>query len=209
MKKILLVCAAVGFAFYSAKAADFLVSIVGFAYDQPSLTVNVGDVVTIQAGALHPLIQVSQATWNANGSTPLPGGFSSTTNFQLTITSAMAGTTIYYVCGNHVLSAGMKGQINVNLAAGINENRVRDYNFTVFPSPVTAGSWLNMSVKKAGRVTVSVYDLNGRLVSNPVNMTMQAGETNIPFDVAGLQKGTYILLMRTTAGDMRKRILVQ
>jgi plastocyanin len=211
MKKILLVCAAMGFSFSSSFAANVPVNIVGFTYSPATVVVNVGDVVTFSGDfTFHPTLQVSQATWNANGTTALPGGFSYTSgNSQaLTITAAMAGTTIYYLCTVHVLS-GMKGQISVNVAASVRENQVRDFNFTVFPNPVTVGSWLNMSIKKAGRVTVSVYDLQGRIVDNPVNTIMQAGETTIPFDAARLQKGTYILLMRTSAGDMRKRILVQ
>jgi plastocyanin len=211
MKKILLLCAAIGFIFSSANSADVNITINGFAYSPATVVVNVGDNVIFNGNfGFHPTLQVSQATWNANGTTPLAGGFSYTTGTSQTlpITAAMAGTTIYYLCTVHVLS-GMKGQISVNVAAGVRENQVRDFNFTVFPTPVTAGSWLNMSIKKAGRVTVSVYDLHGRLVGNPVNTVMQAGETTIPFDAAKLQKGTYILLMRTAGGDMRKRILVQ
>jgi plastocyanin len=194
--------------FGPVKAAVFNINIVGFSYDPPVITVNAGDVVNIQAGASHPLVQVSEATWNANGNTQLPGGFSSTSNFQLTITAGMAGTTIYFVCANHVLS-GMKGRIIVNLAAGIRENSVREFNFTVYPNPVTENSLLNISTKKAGKLTITLYDLYGRAVAHFVDMNMQPGETTIPFKAHNLLKGNYLLQMRTVSGTLHKQIIVQ
>lgn len=209
MKKNLLLCFTAALFTLHSFATNFNVTISGFAYTNNDLIVNVGDVVTIEAAPLHPLVQVSQATWNANGSTPLPGGFSSTTNFVLTITAAMAGTTIYYVCSNHVLSSGMKGKITVNLAASVRENSVRDFNFTVFPNPVTADSWINISTKKAGKISVTVFDMQGKIIKQMVNTNLLAGEINLRFDAALLQKGNYVVMMRTTEGIMRKQILVQ
>ncbi|MBX9783157.1 MAG: T9SS type A sorting domain-containing protein [Chitinophagaceae bacterium] len=58
----------------------------------------------------------------------------------------------------------MKGSITVNVIASVTENQKRDFNFTVFPNPVTSNSWLNISTKNAGMASLTLYDLNGRLV---------------------------------------------
>ena len=43
----------------SMKATSYTVSISGFAYSPSTLTVTVGDVVTISASGTHPLAEVS------------------------------------------------------------------------------------------------------------------------------------------------------
>jgi hypothetical protein len=55
---------------------------------------------------------VSQATWNANGTTPLPGGFSVPFGGGMVLPSQLGIGTHYYVCQAHV-SFGMKGKIIV------------------------------------------------------------------------------------------------
>jgi len=194
--------------FLNASAANFNITINGFSYVLDNITVNVGDQVTIEASSFHPLLQVSQATWNANGTTPLSGGFNSTSNFTFTITAPMGGTTLYYVCSNHA-SSGMKGQINVNVAAGIPENSIRDFNFTVYPNPIMADAWINVSVKKAGRISIVMHDMQGRIIQHIVGMNVKAGEITLPLDASRLQKGIYILNMRTTEGMIRKVIVIQ
>jgi plastocyanin len=205
MKQLLVLFIMCGL-FSSAKAAQFNVNISGQSYSPATLTVNVGDVVIIQASDFHPLIQVSLANWNANNA--VQEGFGATSDFTLTITAAMAGTTIYYGCSAH-FGSGMKGQINVNVVSGINENQIRPFNFTVYPNPVTADSWMNVSVKSAGRISITVYDLNGRIINHLLEQQVKAGEFTIPFPVNSLQKGTYIIQMRTAKERLEKQILVR
>ena len=205
MKQLLVLFIMCGL-FSSVKAAQVNINISGFSYSPDLVTVNVGDVVIIQANSTHPLIQVSQANWNANNA--VQEGFGASSDFTLTITTAMAGTTIYYGCSAHI-SGGMKGQIVVNVVSGINENQIRPFNFTVYPNPVTADSWMNVSVKSAGRISITLYDLNGRTISHLIDQQVKAGEFTIPFPVNGLQKGTYIIQMRTTKEQLKKQILIR
>lgn len=208
MRQILLFLSLLFLLTNTGKAENFNIAISGTSYSPSTLTVNVGDVVTIEASDFHPLVQVSQSTWNAGSSAALSGGFSSTTSFNLTITAAMAGTTIFYVCSNHVAS-GMKGQIDVNVVSGITENKVQDFNFTLYPNPVLSDALLNISAKKAGRISFMIYDMNGKIITRFADMQMQPGEITVPFVTPALQKGVYILQMRTSQGMMRKRILIQ
>jgi len=61
--------------FFGMNAATFSVNISGFSYSPASLTVAVGDVITIQASGTHPLVQVDGATWNAGGTSSVTGGW--------------------------------------------------------------------------------------------------------------------------------------
>lgn len=207
MKKILLLLTTVFLLFATVNATTYTINIVGLSYSPATLTVNVGDLVTIEATDFHPLVQVSQDSWNAGDNTQVSGGFSSTSNYTITITPELAGTTIYYLCSNHALS-GMKGIINVNVVANIQENKLKDFNFTVYPNPIQSASWINMSVKKASKVNLTVYDLNGKVLYQLGNYNMTQGETTVPLDASRLQKGNYILQMRTDQGVLRKQILV-
>jgi plastocyanin len=211
MKKTLLILLACFTTAFAAKSADITITVTNFSYTSDNVTVNVGDNV-IFSGSLsfHPTVQVDQTTWTTNGTTPMPGGFSYTsgTSATLTITPGMSGTTIYYVCTNHVFSSGMKGRINVNVIASVSDNRIRDFNFTVFPNPVSDNSIINISTKKATRTTITVFDMNGRQVQQMLDMNVQAGEITLPFKAGTLQKGTYILMMRTAMGNLQKQIFV-
>jgi hypothetical protein len=50
---------------FITKATTYTVNINGLSYSQSTLTVYIGDVITIQANSSHPLIEVDQATWTA------------------------------------------------------------------------------------------------------------------------------------------------
>ena len=191
----------------TVSATTFNIDINGFTYSPDNLIVNVGDVVIIEAQSFHPLQQVNQANWDNNDNTPLAGGFSSTSPLTLTITAGMAGSTIYFVCAAHV-GLGMKGKISVNVTSSVSDNRLLDYNFTVFPNPVTSNSWLNISTKKSSKVSITLYDITGKAVHNLADMNMQAGELTIPLKASLLQKGIYLIKMQTNMGSLQKQIVV-
>jgi plastocyanin len=211
MKKALLILFTSLTSAFAAKSADITITIGNFFYNSDNVTVNVGDNVIFSGNlTFHPTVQVSQITWTTNDNTPMPGGFSYTSgnSATLTITPGMSGTTIYYVCTNHVLSSSMKGRINVNVIASVSENRIKDFNFTVFPNPASDNSFINISTKQATRTTITVFDMNGRQVQQLLDMNLKAGELTLPFKAGSLQKGTYILLMRTNEGTLKKQILI-
>jgi len=90
----------------------FINGIAGWGYVPSTLSANVGDTINISANTSHPLIQVDSSTWQANGTTPLNGGWGTkTTDYSFVITQA---EDIYYVCQFHVSSMNMKGMISVS-----------------------------------------------------------------------------------------------
>jgi plastocyanin len=81
----------------------------GFSFSPSLLTINAGDTVRFQLDTIHNAVEVSQATWNANGNTP-NGGFS--VGFGGGDVLFTTPGTYYYVCQPHA-GSGMKGRIVV------------------------------------------------------------------------------------------------
>ncbi len=105
--------------FVVGKAATYTVNISGFTYSPATLTVNIGDVVTIQANSSHPLIEVDQTTWTAGGTSTLTTGFGvKNSNYTFTVSTT---NTIYYACQFHA-GMGMKGKIDVSIPTSIDNN---------------------------------------------------------------------------------------
>jgi plastocyanin len=95
----------------AAGATIHTITNVSFSFNPVTLTVVAGDTIDFSVDAIHVPQEVSQATWNANGTTALPGGFSLPGGGGRVVLTTVG--THYYVCVPHVLF-GMKGTITVN-----------------------------------------------------------------------------------------------
>lgn len=77
-----------------------------------TITITVGDTVNFVITTAHNAIEVSQATYNANGNTALSGGFQTAFGGGMVLPAQLGVGTHYYVCTPHA-SMGMKGTIIV------------------------------------------------------------------------------------------------
>src|SRR5262245_20793301 len=121
MKKILIIFL---LALYSEMASSTIVTVIssGYTFSPQTITVNAGDTVNFSLTSIHNVTEVSQATYAANGSTPLAGGFSTPYGGGWVFTESLTTGTHWYVCQSHA-SMGMKGRIIVqSLTAGIADN---------------------------------------------------------------------------------------
>ncbi|HUL42738.1 MAG TPA: plastocyanin/azurin family copper-binding protein [Bacteroidota bacterium] len=85
----------------------------GTTFSPATLTIAAGDTVVFSIASIHNAVEVSQATWNADGITS-NGGFSVPFGGGTIVLSAVG--THYFVCQAHA-SMGMKGIITVTPAA--------------------------------------------------------------------------------------------
>jgi plastocyanin len=193
---------------FLAGTAQHHISVNGNSYLPNSLTVNVGDEVIIDASATYPLIEVSPDSWHLNRTRLQNGGFSSSSNYRLLITAAMAGKTIYFGSGAH-LGSGMKGQIIVNAVPGIFANHSNGFDFTVYPNPVSTDSWIDLQLNRSERITIQVYDMQGRIVRTFMDQEMKAGNIKMPFALNSLDRGNYIVQMRSNKERINKQIMVR
>lgn len=184
--------------FSAVNAATITVFSQGLSYSPAVVNAVIGDTIVFSASG-HPTLEVSQATWNVNGTSALPGGFSLPSGTGQVILTA-AGTH-YYVCTLHA-SAGMKGQINVTSPSSIGYIITAMNNKgMVYPNP--AVSQLNIITGSAfinKNVTLSIFDMTGRMVHSQSYMTGAFGD--IITDVAFLQQGIY--LAEVKAADNRR-----
>lgn len=102
-------------------------------FSPAEITITIGDTVQFNLENLHNAVEVSKATWDAKGTTALPGGFSLGKGGGIVLPSKLTLGTHYYVCTPHA-SLGMRGTIIVKSANGINENNAV-VPISIFPSP--------------------------------------------------------------------------
>ncbi len=160
----------------------------GFAFSPDSLSINVGDSVSFTGNDFHPVLEVSENTWNDNGVTALSGGFAFP-NGNGKLLFSEAGTH-YYVCTAHVANHGMKGRIFVSSPTsvpGVKNSLVT----SVYPVPLT-GSTLFVGLNKGGQsqAALSVYDLAGQLM---INAEVSGHNGVFGLDCSGLSAGSYVL----------------
>lgn len=116
-----------------ALAITWTVTSSGNNFSPATLTISVGDNVNFNIASIHDVLEVSQTTWNSNGTTPLPGGFSTPNGGGMISASSLGIGTHYYVCTPHA-SQGMKGRIIVQACSAPTQPGAITGNTTVCPS---------------------------------------------------------------------------
>lgn len=169
----------------------------GFTFNPSTITITLGDNVNFNLASIHNAVEVSQAIWDANGTTALSGGFQTPFSGGLVQSSQLAVGKHYYVCANHA-SLGMKGVIIVQSTTGISENHLST-DFSVYPNP----SGNLMTIKASNIIIGSQYfmtDQAGRLVFNG-----KLVDETTPVDISQLTPGIYLIQI---AGQRRQSFKV-
>jgi len=165
----------------------------GFSFSPATLTITVGDDIIFNLESNHNVVEVSQATWNANGSTALSGGFEVAFGGGTVSAAFLTVGTHYYVCQSHV-SSGMKGTIVVQNTTGI-EDRSMPPGFSVYPNPAHTSITIDAEENNSGN-KLYISDLAGRIVA-----TIKPEQEITTVDLSGLPYGTYFI----GQADRRKR----
>ncbi|MGB8359484.1 MAG: T9SS type A sorting domain-containing protein [Bacteroidales bacterium] len=159
----------------------------GTTFSPSTITIIAGDDVTFSLATIHNAVEVSQETWNVNGSTKLTGGFETPFGGGQVLASQLGVGTHYYVCTSHI-SLGMKGKIIVQNATGITENRsVSD--FSIYPNPALISVTIKANEARIGS-GFYISDLTGKKV---VSGKLDNEITTI--DISHLTRGIYMIGM--------------
>ena len=199
MKKIFIFLT---FALFSKIALSTIVPVVnaGFTFSPASITVNVGDTISFSLASAHNIVEVSQATYLANGNTLLAGGFSTPFGGGLVMTNALTTGTHWYVCQPHA-SIGMKGKIIVQSTAGIAENLLQT-SFSVYPNPAT--SKVNINFYHVVRGTLQLVNAFGEVLEDTL-----LNASGFTLDLGDKPKGVYFIIVTDVAGNRQVRTLVK
>jgi plastocyanin len=176
----------------------------GFTFSPATITINVGDSVMFSIGNNHNVVEVSEATWNANGNTPLPG-FSLPFGGGLLPASSLPIGTHYYVCEPHA-SLGMKGTILVQSATGINENTSSN-DFSIYPNPSEGIFQVDIKNTNEQQIfSLNVFDISG---ANVLKLSFPAIEGNQEIDLSSYPKGIYFLKISDNEKSFYKKIVLK
>ncbi|MFN6039594.1 MAG: T9SS type A sorting domain-containing protein [Bacteroidota bacterium] len=193
----------------SVRSAIVTVNNSGFTYTPANITINLGDTVNFSISSSHNAVEVSQATYNANGSTALPGGFSIGFGGG-TLTQLTVGTH-YYVCTPHA-GMGMKGTITVvNNNTGTSLTQNLNLHLKVFPNPANDKIGINYSMNMNGKVAVRLFDLTGKMVALLFDDERVAGShyENITLDRNKFGSGFYFVEINCLGRKITRQIILE
>ncbi len=77
-----------------------------------------------------------------------------------------------------------------------------------YPMPITEGVTLDFSTNKAGKITVILTDILGKVVKTDL-ISANEGSNTVPLNVANLAKGTYILTLNDGETSVNQRLIKQ
>lgn len=84
---------------------------------------------------------------------------------------------------------------------------VADNQLTVFPNPFSQQATVQLSVAKAGPVTLTLLGLDGQLISKLYSGTLAAGAVQkVTLGGANLHTGMYLLRLETSAGVLHQKV---
>ncbi len=176
----------------------------GFTFSPTTLTVGEGDTIVFSLASIHTAREVSQSTWNVNGTTPVGGGFDLPDGGGTVVITGVG--VHYYVCVPHA-SIGMKGTITVNPVTDVRP--VEDplpARFLLeqnYPNPFNPSTTMKISVGRTAFTVVSVYAADGRRVKTLVSETLAPGSYTVTWDGTderGTGVGSDVYFVRMVSG---------
>jgi plastocyanin len=190
-----------------ATATRHAITTPGIFFSPNTLTMPLGDTVVFTVSATHNAVEVSQATWNANGSSPLAGGFSFGASGTPHVLGGLTVGTHYFVCQPHV-GSGMKGQIIVTPLTDVgDEIALVPQKFELeqnYPNPFNPSTSISFSIARTSHTEIAVYDALGRLMKTLVDETLPAGQHTTSWngtDEKGEPAGTGAYFIVMVAGE--------
>ena len=78
---------------------------------------------------------------------------------------------------------------------------------TIMPNPSYAHAAIALSVTQATTISISIYDMTGREVSDIYEATVGVGEMKVPFDAGRLSSGVYLIKISDDTSSIQKRFV--
>ncbi len=173
-----------------------------------NLSIAFGDTVFFNITIDHDALEVSKATYDANGTTPLPGGFAVSSGGGTVFPNKLQVGTHYYVCTSHIDHA-MKAIISVT-TAGVPNISGAPVNVKVFPNPVVDKLNVQYHLEHRGLVQINITDLLGKVVAVLRNETDMPGDYAHTYDELALISGSrYFLDINIDGNRTVQKLAVQ
>ena len=187
----------------AAHCVTWTITSSGLTFSPDSITIDAGDSVLFQIAVVHNAVEVSQATWNANGNTPLPG-FQLPQGGGLVLPAQLGIGVHYYVCQPHA-SSGMKGRIFVVSPSAVTNASFPADRIKIYPNP--AKDKLSViGYQSSEKSNIGIYDILGQKVYSE-NLTINNYQLTI--DVAELRSGIYFVILHGEKNSIATKFIKQ
>lgn len=168
-------------------------------YAQDNPTAPAGYYTQYTGSGWSPKIQMTSSVPDTNWAEPRAGYILGGGDNGIGIWSLMNGYNGY--CSRNMTST--TGIINSEIPSGF--SLAQNY-----PNPFNPSTTIKFALPVSGLVTLKVYDITGRLVSEIINQNLQAGTHEVNFNAANLSSGAYFYKLETKGfSDIKKMMLVK
>jgi hypothetical protein len=150
------------------------------------------------------------AKWNGSAWSALGGGVGVANNPTEQVWCIASYQNDIYVAGTFSTAGGMTAS---NIAKWTDPTAVSKLSNTltevsVFPNPLTKSSVIGLNCKVSQNVTIDIYDIQGKQVQHIFDGTLNPGECSYRIQGERLSGGSYILNVRSNAGVITQKLLV-
>ena len=105
---------------------------------------------------------------------------------------------------NHIVVAEWSPTVSV-----YSPEAFSNFNLSVYPNPAVDNIYLSYSLQNTSAVSVSIADMNGKVVLNLQKGIRLFGKQSINADVSGISKGIYFIDLNVDGMQCIKKLVVQ
>jgi len=154
------------------------------------------------------------STWSAGGVIKFDVNFSAPPT--LVISGLSSPADIYINKKADTLASPNAGNNTVSFhflnnptSVGNNNTTVKDFNlYQNYPNPFNPSTSISFNLTKQGFVNLSVYNINGKKVSELLNEKMNAGFQSVSFNAINLSSGVYTYQLNVDGVSVSKNMVL-
>jgi flagellar hook assembly protein FlgD len=90
---------------------------------------------------------------------------------------------------------------------GINKLTFQNNYLNIYPNPFLTSARLEYSLSQNSDITIEIYDMSGKVISNLLKKRQSAGKYTIDFDGSEIPTGVYYCMLKTGNQVMTKKII--
>jgi hypothetical protein len=162
-----------------------------------------------QGSEISPIIQTVNTAMNLISDHRLPYdnpvSFSSAIGIQML---ALAATLNSYNAGNLNTTPCTGPPVTRINSVNEMESTIKNYSLSVFPNPSSSNTTISFTLPQKEKVSVSVYDANGRLIKILADREFGIGSQQVQWNAVHTAAGVYIIRMETAGHSKIRKLIV-
>lgn len=91
----------------------------------------------------------------------------------------------------------------------LKEGNITPASLQIYPNPASGNSVLHFSLANSSRVTLSLFDVNGKELNVFLDEPLEAGNHSIPINTLQLSQGIYFVRLMTADGIVNEKLIVE